>query len=132
MISPTGKPVRLEDVHGRGCYGARRGDDRIHRGADFVCIPGQEVVFPVYEAKVARISKPYNDDLRWSGLKLRAPHLELFLWYLEPLAGIVGQWVHQGDVLGHAQDIGLKYPGITPHIHLEIESINPVLFVNYV
>lgn len=131
MISPTGKPVRLQDAHGKGCYGAPRGN-RIHRGADFICDPGQEVVCPLYEARVERVSKPYAADLRWSGLKLRNAHLELFLWYLEPLAGIVGQWIHQGDVIGHAQDISIKYEGITPHVHLEIESINPVLFISYI
>lgn len=132
MISPTGQPVRIQDNHGRGHYGARRGN-RIHRGADFICQPGQSVVSPLADrAHVVRVAKPYADDLRWSGLLLRAPHLEVKLFYLTPLPGIVGQWVRQGEQIGIAQDISIKYEGMTPHIHMEIPSINPVLFINYI
>jgi hypothetical protein len=133
MISPTGQPVRIQDNHGRGNYGASRdGGSRIHRGADFICTPGQEVVCPLPEAKVVRIAKPYANDMRWNGLLLRAPHLEVKLFYMSPKPDIVGQWVHLGDVIGYAQDISVKYEGMTPHVHLEICSINPVLFINYI
>jgi murein DD-endopeptidase MepM/ murein hydrolase activator NlpD len=134
MISPTGQPVRIQDNHGRGNYGARRdGGSRIHRGADFIATPGQAVVSPLADrAKVVRVAKPYADDLRWSGVMLRAAHLEIKMFYLTPMPDIVGNWVRQGDVVGYAQDISAKYDGMTPHIHLEICSINPVLFINYI
>jgi len=38
--------------------------------------------------------------------------------------------ITKGQVIGKAQDIGLRYPGIIAHVHLQIDSINPELFIN--
>ncbi len=42
------------------------------------------------------------------------------LFYLDPLKEIVGRTVKQGELIGTAQDLTIKYPGITNHIHFEI------------
>ncbi len=49
------------------------------------------------------------------------------MWYLEPYKYAIGQEARVGDAIGIAQDIGEKYEGVTPHIHLRIVKIDPVL-----
>ena len=127
MISPTGQSVRGLDKHGSGEYGAGRGG-RLHRGADYICIPGQEVVSPI-TGTIIRIAKPYKGD-DYSGLLIRNSNVEIKLFYLKPSPRIVGISVKIGDVIGTAQDISKKYPGMIPHVHLQIDSINPDLFIN--
>jgi len=128
MISPTGKGMRTTDRHGAGHHGAPRGN-RLHNGLDFKCSVGQDVVCPIDFGKVVRISKPYRDDLTWSGLVIENDTIKIQMWYLKPLPGIIGNEVRQGQLIGHAQDISEKYEGMTPHIHLRIMSIDPALFL---
>jgi hypothetical protein len=130
MISPTGKGIRGTDTHGSGSYGSPRGK-HIHFGADYICIPGQEVVSPD-DGKIIRIAFPYPTmykDIMFSGVLIRTVYCELKMFYFEPLKGVLFKDVSQGQVIGHAQDISLKYVGITPHVHLEITSINPELLI---
>lgn len=128
MISPTGKGIRGFDGHGTGRYGAPR-DGRMHRGVDFICDSGQDIVCPIDNAKVIRESKPYKEDLSWSGIVLKNEVVVVQMFYFEPVKGIFGKAVKQGDLLGYAQDISLKYPGMIPHIHLRIVDIDPALFL---
>lgn len=127
MISPTGKGTRGLDKYGSGAYGAGRGN-RIHRGADYICVPGQDVVSPV-SGTVIRAARPYRGD-DYSGLLIRSPDIEIKLFYLKPLSRIIGANVKAGEKIGVAQDISKKYPGMTPHIHLQIDSIDPELLIN--
>ncbi len=126
MISPTGNGTRGQDQHGNGRYGAGRGN-RLHTGADYVCIPGTPVVCPIKKGKIVREKRPYAG---YSGLLIRNRDVEITLFYLEPDKNLIGYEVNQGDVIGIAQDISEKYPGIIPHIHMQIDSINPELFIN--
>jgi hypothetical protein len=66
----------------------------------------------------------------FSGVLIRASYCELKMFYFEPLRGVLFKKVEEGQVIGAAQDISVKYEGITPHIHLEITSINPEVFIN--
>ncbi len=127
MISSTGKGTRGSDKYGSGNYGAGRGS-RIHRGADYICVPGQDVVSPI-SGTVIRVARPYMGD-DYSGLLIRSPDIEVKLFYFNPLTRIVGMNVKAGDKIGVAQDISKKYPGMIPHIHLQIDSINPELLIN--
>lgn len=130
MISPTGEGIRGFDEHGSGRWGAPRGGRRTHRGIDFIVAdPGDNIVCPIENARVVRLSRPYIGT-SYSGLILKNDDLTIQMFYLEPLNGIVGKLVNRGAVIGHAQDISLKYPGMTPHIHLRILDINPTLFLN--
>ncbi|MCE2747167.1 MAG: M23 family metallopeptidase [Burkholderiales bacterium] len=55
------------------------------------------------------------------------------LFYVDPTKGIVGKTVKQGELIGTAQDLTIKYPGITNHIHFEItfkgNQIDPSRFL---
>jgi hypothetical protein len=33
-------------------------------------------------------------------------------------------------VIGVAQDIGIKYDGVTPHIHFEVVALDPLILLN--
>ncbi|MEQ9106858.1 MAG: hypothetical protein RLO04_05280 [Limnobacter sp.] len=62
--------------------------------------------------------------LRFKGLVIegvgRYEGYSVKLFYLDPMKGILGRTVKQGEVIGAAQDLTIKYSGITNHIHFEI------------
>ena len=127
MISPTGKGIR-NDSKGAGHYGAPRGN-RKHRGTDYLCEPGQFVLSPIF-GKIERIAYPYADK-SYSGIVIRGKHLTVKMFYLNPTA-LIGNFVRAGGVVGSAADISKRkdsYKGMLPHIHLEIESIDPELIM---
>jgi len=131
MISPTGHGIRGHDEHGFGLYGKPRGKNKIHKGADFIAIPGQEVVAPA-KGDVIRVKMPYGKPVKgvwFSGLLIRASDFEYTLFYFEPLKEVIKMRVEEGQLIGHAQDISIKYPGIIPHVHMHFDSINPELFM---
>jgi hypothetical protein len=45
-------------------------------------------------------------------------------WYFNPLPSVIGRNVSQGEVIGVAQDLTNKYPGITNHVHLQLQGSN--------
>ena len=125
--SPTGYGVRGYDAWGGGEYGARRTHGR-HKGVDFKCVPGQFVRAPI-SGEVVRIARPYA-DWDFSGILIQSAEMELKLFYFRPYDGLVGAYVEMGDEIGIAQDIRLKYDNrMTPHVHLQIDSIDPTLFI---
>ena len=125
MISPTWKGIRGTDKHGSGEYSAPR-THGYHRGVDFVCEPGQDVVMPI-SAEIIRIAKPYANE-KWLGVYCKNSICAFKMFYLIPKDGVIGEWVDEGEIIGIAQDISEKYPGITPHIHFEFESVDPMVF----
>lgn len=46
------------------------------------------------------------------------------IFYMNPSSGIIGKIVQAGDKIGEAQDLTIKYPGITNHVHIEIKMGN--------
>lgn len=126
IISPTGFGIR-SDPAGDGHYGAPRGG-RTHEGLDFICKPGQEVIAP-FTGYIDRIAYPYGDDLRWSGCVFTNEHLTVMMFYMKPDRKAIREeiTIEEGSRIGIAQDITKKYPnrGMLPHIHLQIESIDP-------
>ena len=133
MISPTGHGIRYADKWGRGNYGASRDSgSRIHEGTDFVVSPiGQNIIAPT-AGLVVRIKLPYANPVKgimFSGILVRASDYEYTLFYFEPLKEIIRMQIEEGQIIGHAQDISIKYPGMIPHIHMQIDSINPELFI---
>lgn len=125
MISPTGKDIRISDKHGMGRYGASRGKKR-HRGADYICEPGQSVLSPI-AGIVRREARPYREG-PYGGLVIENQFVAVKMFYLKPDLSLIGVSVKQGQEIGKAQDLRDKYPGITPHIHMEISSIDPEIF----
>jgi murein DD-endopeptidase MepM/ murein hydrolase activator NlpD len=133
MISPTGKNLIRNDEMGDGHFGSKRGD-RTHKGIDLLCIPGQTIVSPIH-GHVVRVAQPY-EDASFLGLVIRNPNISIKLFYFIPL-GIVGKWVKAGEPIGTAQNIGLRYKDVNtgevkmkPHIHMEIERIDPEPLLN--
>ena len=118
--NPTGLWIR-SDSQGDGHFGARRGKRR-HAGLDLLCKPGQPVVSPC-AAQVTRLAFPYEGAFEWKGLLLKNGPYAVKLFYLEPDESLIGQWIEEGQVLGHAQDISKRYGAeMLPHIHIEIRA----------
>ncbi|MBK9497796.1 MAG: hypothetical protein IPO06_00180 [Leptospiraceae bacterium] len=130
LISPTGKSVRLMDSFGSGLFNAPRGNDK-HNGIDFVCEPGQVIVSPV-DGFVIRQAFPYSDK-DFTGVLLGNDSLSLKMFYFIPDKKVLGSRVKQGDRLGIAQDISKRYSSkdrkMIPHIHLQIETIDPMVLM---
>lgn len=132
FISPTGKGIR-NDSKGLGHHGAPRGG-RKHDGFDFKCSKqfdvwthlGQHILMPM-DGVIVRESLPDKDDLRWRGVHIVNPRIEIKMWYLKPDLFLIGRNLKAGTVIGKAQNIGEKYKGVTPHIHLRITKIDPML-----
>ncbi|MEA3313037.1 MAG: hypothetical protein U9Q18_01530 [Caldisericota bacterium] len=124
FINPTGMGIR-NDSKGLGHHGAPRGY-RKHNGVDFECKDGQDILMPV-DGLIARISLPYKDDLKWKGVEIINPRVEIKMWYFVPDFDLIGKELKAGEVIGMAQNIGKKYPGVTSHIHVRITKVDPML-----
>lgn len=129
IISPTGHGVR-SDAAGDGHYHAKRGE-RLHQGVDYICTPGQTIICPINSARVERMAYPYADK-SYGGVLLSNNRMELLLFYFEPDEQIFGRTLFKGNAIGIAQDITKRYSDskMTPHIHLQIDSVDPLLFMN--
>ena len=127
MLNPTGLNIRGTDKWGNGAFKAPRGD-HIHHGLDFICLPGQEVYAPI-TGHVKREARPYASG-DFSGVLITSPRMDIKMFYFELDKSLIGTEVQRGQVIGNAQDIGRRYPGITPHVHLEIVLVDPELFLN--
>ena len=131
MISPTGHGIRHSDKWGSGHFGAPRGDRR-HRGVDFIVSPIGQIIVAPCAGDVVRYKRPYANPINgtlFNGLLIRASDFEYTLFYLEPLIEVIRTRVEEGQIIGHAQDISLKYPQMIAHIHMQFDSINPELFI---
>jgi len=127
MISPTGKGPRKTDSHGNGSYGSKRGN-RLHEGRDYICDPGQSVYSPI-SGVISRKAKPYAGE-EYSGVLIRNDWCAIKMFYLRPDYNLIGKRVKKGQIIGTAQDISEKYPGMINHIHLSIVSIDPEIFIS--
>ena len=120
LISPTGKSLRIMDHFGSGLYNAPRGNLK-HNGIDFLCDPGQIILAPVDGVK------------NYSGVYLENESLSLKMFYFTPDKKIIGKKVSRGQRIGIAQDISKLYntgvKKMLPHIHLQIETIDPTLLL---
>ncbi len=112
--------LRGTDSYGSGRYGASRGT-RKHTGIDYAVLEGSTLLSPI-AGRVSKLGYPYGDDLSFRYVQITTE--DNFAWrffYIEP-AVRVPLFVKVGDVLGSVQDLDGRYPGITPHIHLEIKN----------
>jgi murein DD-endopeptidase MepM/ murein hydrolase activator NlpD len=122
MFSPvTIGPTRRTDAWGSGQYGAGRGDRR-HHGLDIVARPTEAICSPI-DGTVVREAYPYANDRRFRGLVIRGTGswdgYEVKLFYVD---GHFSGQVRAGQVVGRAQDLSGRYPGITNHVHLEVRE----------
>ncbi|MDA1044233.1 MAG: M23 family metallopeptidase [Verrucomicrobia bacterium] len=111
---------RGEDEWGRGAFGASR-DDHPHRGVDIAVASG-DAIFAPFDGRIVRNAIPYDDDDRFSGILLQGyaafSGYEMKIFYMQ--CTMPFGHVRAGELIGQAQNIALRYPGITNHIHVEL------------
>ena len=90
----------------------------------------KDVTCPIDEGIITRENYPYP-DLSYNGLTIRNKDIEIVMFYCKVLPGLVRQHVFRGQVIAEAEDISKRHgKGMKNHIHLEIKSINPELFLD--
>ena len=120
FTNPTDQGVRGIDAQGSGAFGASRAG-HTHLGADYITTPGQEV-FAVADGRVARLVSGEHSGIVIGDGK----GISYKILYMDVDRSIgVGSPIRSGQVLGIAQDITTRYPGITNHVHVKLR-------VNYV
>lgn len=124
-------PIRTTDDHGSGAYHAPRSYGK-HNGVDVAILPRSAVLSSTI-GTVTKLGYMYNDDLSYRYVRIVTP-LGYTISYCYVLPSVdVGDEVSVDQVIGTVQDIGARYKGITPHIHLSVknpsgEYINPELY----
>lgn len=121
-------PERGSDPWGSGAFGASRGE-RVHKGIDYECLPGSEVLSPV-TGNVTKLGYPYADDLSYRYIQISNTYTHR-IFYVEPLVK-VGDWVTENTVIGICQNITKRYDSrMKNHVHYEVLSgdtpVNPEL-----
>jgi len=131
-------PIRGNDIHGSGEYGAPRGS-RTHKGIDIACYAGSEIE-SVCDGKITKIGYPYNPSDAKKG-HLRYVQVtdgggyDVRYFYCLPLHDLkVGDSVSKGEKVAQSQGLLEIYPGITDHFHFEVkyqgEHQNPYDYLN--
>jgi murein DD-endopeptidase MepM/ murein hydrolase activator NlpD len=123
LANPTNGAVRAHDLWGSGEYGAARSTGkrkRIHAGADYVAYPGQLVRAPI-AGEVTKIGFAYKNDrtLRFVEITNRETRRTVRVLYVKPSVQ-EGQTLAATDPIGGAQNLNMRYPGITNHVHVEL------------
>jgi murein DD-endopeptidase MepM/ murein hydrolase activator NlpD len=119
IVAPV-TPLSIRGCDGLGCGGfgvSRASGTRTHKGLDFVITPGQTVVSPI-NGTIKRNVDVYSDG-KWKGLYISGEDFDIKIFYLNYNPSIIGKTVQVGEAIATAANIADKYPGITPHIHLE-------------
>ena len=135
-MNPTGLPIR-NDRGGLGHYGAPRSKINpdggkvfyTHKGVDYQCLPGQDI-WAFATGRIIRPSDPYGGG-DYSGMIFETKRALFKVFYFSPYENLIGKVVKIGDIIGKAQDISLRYPGIgvTPHVHVEILQCDPEILL---
>ena len=124
FANPTGKDLRGCDEFGCGAFGSERdAGGRRHEGVDFDAAAGQAIDAPI-SGFVSKIGLAYPGDQRFHFVQITNPalHYEARVFYLDPSVH-EGQAIHIGQAIGRDHSLERRYPGITNHVHLEIERI---------
>jgi len=115
----AGQRSRGSDTFGSGRFGASRGG-RKHQGLDIEALRGQQVFAPI-PGIITREAVPYANDLRYKGVLLEGSGAwsgyTVKIFYVD---GIKSGEVASGELIGYVQNLQIKYPGITNHIHVEV------------
>jgi murein DD-endopeptidase MepM/ murein hydrolase activator NlpD len=125
-------PIRGTDSFGSGAFGASRGS-RQHNGIDFIAAPN--TVIECYSAgHVTKVGYCYNDapEFRYVQVTTADGCMERY-FYIDPVPGIMDEYVHAGTAIGDVHSLQSRYAGITDHIHFEVKRpngtfINPALY----
>jgi len=111
--------LRGIDPMGSGAFAASRGGRR-HKGVDYKKEAGEEIFTPI-GGLVTRIGLCYEGE-SYKLVEIFS-HKGAFLWrflYVDPVVRS-GMVLHEGDLIGHSQDIASKYGnGMINHCHVEV------------
>ncbi|ADF52998.1 MAG: M23 family peptidase [Zunongwangia sp.] len=106
------------DRHGCGYFGAPRGNHK-HEGVDLVANPGDYVYSP-FSGTITKHGYCYGDTTKYRYIEITGSKEIVRILYAElDDAFDIGDKIPQGQFVGIAQDIAARYPGITPHVHVE-------------
>ncbi|MET0181558.1 MAG: peptidoglycan DD-metalloendopeptidase family protein [Caulobacterales bacterium] len=145
FANPTNSFVRSVDGYGSGSFGAHRDGvrgGRAHHGADYISVPGETVRAPINGA-ITRIGYAYRRNVSLRFIEVRDANTQntARVFYVAPTVAI-GDTVFAGQEIGSAQSLQTRYPGITNHVHVEIddargkaidpETVLPAPVTNYV
>lgn len=114
----SGQRPRGRDKWGSGHYHASRGT-RKHEGYDLAVEPGQKIYAP-FDGEILREAKPDNKDHITGILISDEKGTEVKIFYLKPFH--TSGKISKGDLLGHAQSLQHRYPGIVDHLHIEVRK----------
>lgn len=107
------------DRHGCGYFGAPRGNHK-HEGVDLVAYPGSYVYAP-FDGDITKEGYCYPDTAEYRYIEITGKQWICRVLYSKlDDAHYVGKKVAEGQFLGVVQDIAKRYPGITPHAHVEL------------
>ena len=116
--------VREQDAHGAGYWHAPRGS-RKHKGVDYAI-----GVMPGIDGTVSKIGYVYSNDFfhRYIEIKDSKKYRHRY-FYVQPQVSL-GDSINRDEVIGTVQELGSRYPKITPHVHVGIYNpegvkINP-------
>ncbi len=129
LAAPVTPLMVRVDSAGNGHFDSSR-TNHTHQGVDLRVTKGQNVRSPV-DGLVERMAYPYKTDKKWKGLYIKGTEgVDAKIFYIEPIADIVGKSVKRGDVIAIAQKISDKYsPNMLDHIHFEAwvkgAAVNP-------
>lgn len=118
----TNMRSRVKDKYGSGQYGASRDKgERTHNGIDIITNVGEEIYSP-FEGAIIRQAFPYKGDNSFEGVVLQGTGnwtgYEAKIFYV---VGLLSGGVSKGQHIAHAQDLTIKYPAITNHLHFEVK-----------
>ena len=129
MISVKLKPRGVDDW-GDGSFAAPRvksdGSRKPHKGIDYACLPGQEVISPCVGV-VTKLGYPYpiKDGFNYRYVEVTdLQGLRHRVFYIDPTVSI-GMHVTILNVIGVSQDIAGKFHDprkepMTNHVHYEV------------
>lgn len=108
----------LDRRYGSGQFGASRDQGRRrHQGLDILAGAGQPVMCPI-DGEVVREAVPYPP---FTGILIRGTGeflgYEVKLFYVK---GLRCGPCSAGEVIGFAERLAIKYPGIPNHVHMEV------------
>ena len=126
MISPTGGGIR-NDSGGSGNWLVKREIYKpkrktyLHEGIDYDLVgdKGQIVISPG-TGIIERVAYPYPDTKEFGGCVIRMDGVWIKMFYFRLYDSLIKQRVAMGQPIGIGQDIGERYKGVSPHIHLEV------------
>jgi hypothetical protein len=118
---------RATDKYGSGQFhaGRTKGKKRHdHQGLDVQAMPNERILSPI-DGEIIREAVPYPP---FTGVVIRGTGdyagYEVKLFYVR---GYSCGPVRSGDLIGTAEDLSIKYPGITNHVHLEVRNQGKVI-----